>query len=235
MGTTAAASWITRSRNRLLVWGLQRVQRLLQAAWFGRWARFMLGPIVRLGLLWFVRAALADKLPESNPQIAQLSKQLREQFNSRLPHSEGKERDLVVIRTMTWGTAGIGVLILTAIITSHALTPALEVATTLFALSLPFLVVLGLLYALQSDPKTTPPTARAALFQVTLLYAAHLLFYLGLGAMIWSYDPRIAALFVIACYCAWQYVWRQFLQHGAAGLKPDAPRLEGESSGPPSP
>ena len=200
-----ASSWLTRSRNRALIWGLQRLQMLLKAAWFQRFAqRALIRPMVHVGLWLFVWAVFADKLPESTPQVAQLAKQLREQLNARLAHSEGNERDLAFVRTMTWGTAGAGVVILAAIITAHVPTPALTVATAAFAVSVPFLVVLGFLYALQSDPSSTPPTARSALFQVILLYAAHLLFYFGLAALFWSYDPRLAALFVIVCYLALQ-------------------------------
>jgi len=227
VGTTAA-SWITRSRNRALIWGLQRLQRLMQAAWFERWVKAaLIGPMVRLGLLWFVWAIFFGKVPESTPEIALLSKQVREQFNARLAHSEGTERDRVVAQTMTWGTAGIEVLILTAIITAHPPSLALEVATAALAVSVPFLVVLGFLYTLQSDPRTTPPTVKAAFFQAILLYAAHLLFYFVLAALLWSYDPRIAAVFVIACYMAWRYLQRHFApkptESDGAGDRPDEP------------
>jgi hypothetical protein len=201
-----ASSWFTRSRIRVRIWRLQLLSRFVKTAWF-RVA--VLHPAVRLRLLWFVWAIFFDRLPEtSNPQVATLQGELKARLDAPLAASEATERGRAVNQAMTWGTAGVGVVILIAIITAHALNPALETATAAFAVSVPFLVVLGFLYALQSDPKATPPTVRAALFQVTLLYAAHLLFYFGLAALLWSYDPRIAALFVVACYLALRYFRR---------------------------
>ena len=94
-------------------------------------------------------------------------------------------------------------------------------------MSVPFLVALGFLYATQSDPKATPPTVRAALAQALLLYAAHLLFYFALAALLWSYAPLIAAVFIIACYLAWQYLRRQFAPPPAESSVGDQPRPPG--------
>jgi hypothetical protein len=216
----AATSWVTRSRSRLLVWGLQRLQRLMQAAWFQTWLRTaVIRPVLLLAVMWLLWAVWRDRLPDGTPQIAQLRSQLKAQLDAPVSRRL-RDRERLVGQTMTWGTTGVGVVMLTAIITADALNPALGVATAAFAVSVPFLVVLGFLFLLQSDPQSPLPTVRTALLQTTLLHAAHLVFYFGFAALLWSYDPRIAALFVVACYLAWRYLQPFLLRHAASGAAP---------------
>lgn len=106
---------------------------------------------------------------------------------------EPPERDRALGQTMTWGTAGVGVVILTTVVAARTFNPATLVATAAFALAIPFLVVLGLAYAIQNDHKAArPPTTRDSILLINLIYAAQFVFYFGLAALLWGYDPRPA-------------------------------------------
>lgn len=76
-------------------------------------------------------------------------------------------------------------------------------------MSVPFLVAIGAAYALISDPTCVQPTKRQVLFLSVLLITVQIVFFVGFGAFLWSYNFRIAIVFIIAWYLAWRY-YRDF-------------------------
>jgi hypothetical protein len=218
--TPMASSWFARSGIRLRIWHLQLWLRVVQTTWF---KTIVIRPVVYVGLWWIVAAVLSAvflgrRLPEewsSNPQIAHKLTELRQKLDSRASRRL-TERERAIGQTITWGMAGVGVIILTTIVTARVFNPAIWVATAAFAVAVPFLVVLGAAGAIQNDPKSAPPTLRATLFLQASIFLAHLVFCSGLAALLWSYDARIAVIFVGACCMAWRYVQRFVAEHAAS-------------------
>jgi hypothetical protein len=166
----------------------------------------VLRPFVRIRLYWFILAVLLDRLPkgwEENPQIAQLMTDITAAWNARATRMN--ERGRAVDQTLTWGTAGGGVVILTAIVTTHNYSPATWVAAICLSLSVPFLLVLGAVSASQTDEKALPLTVRDMLVRTAALWVTHFIFYGGFAAFLWSYDARIAITLLAGSYLAWRY------------------------------
>jgi hypothetical protein len=142
--STAKVSWFRRSRIRVLIWLLQALQRIIQTAWFRAvLLRVVVRPALRVGAVWFIYALFFDRLPDSmsaNPQVAQLRMQVKAYLDARVRRGGASEGDRSFVRTMTWGTAGVGVVILTTIVAARVFSPAMLVATAAFALAIPFLV-----------------------------------------------------------------------------------------------
>jgi hypothetical protein len=197
---------------RLQLWFLRLLARVVAARWF---QDFALRPVIRVTvwvwLYWFAWAAIFDRLPkgfgESDPKIAQMMITLRAQRDARVAFSS-TDRDRAVNQAITWGTAGVGALILTTIVTTRIFNPAILIAAGCFSLSLPLLVVIGFLYALHADPKQEPPTLQDSLSLFFLLWTAHFIFDFGFAAFLWSYDFRVSIVFAIGCYIAWRYFRR---------------------------
>jgi hypothetical protein len=202
-------AWSTRSKTRLQIWFLQLLLRVVNASWF---QKGVLRPVVhitvRVAMYWFVWAVFFNRLPknfESNPQIAEQMEKLRTLWNSRGEPNSSLEKDQTLNQTLTWGTAGAGVVLLTAIVIDHKFSPAIWIATICFALAIPFLVVFGMVYGLLASPKQVPPTVREGVILTSSLYLVHLIFYIGLAAFLWNFDAKVSAIFVIGSFLAWRY------------------------------
>jgi hypothetical protein len=201
-------AWFKRSKTRLKIWFLQLLLRVVQASWF---QQGVLRPVVhitvRIAAYWLVWAFFFNRLPkhfESNPQIAQMMEQIRTLWHSRGEASSLKEKD-TTLKTITWGTAGAGVVILTAIVIDHKFSPAIWIATLCFTLAVPFLIMFGMVYGLLATPKQVPPTLREGVILVSSLYIVHLIFYVGLAAFLWNFDPKVSAIFLIGSFLALRY------------------------------
>jgi hypothetical protein len=197
-------------RRRLQIWYLRLLVRAVASSWFKKLLlRMVLRPLTRIGLYWFLLAAILDRLPkrwEENPQIAQGMAELRATWNARATAMNARGR--AIDQTLTWGTAGGGVVILTAIVTTHDHSPATCVAAICLSLSVPFLLVLGALFAFQTDENPLPLTVRDMLVRTATLWLTHFIFFAGLAAFLWSYDVRIAIVFLAGTYFAWRYFRR---------------------------
>jgi hypothetical protein len=210
---SAIKAWFTRSKIRLRNWFLQLLLRIVNAGWFQEKAFLpvfrKIAPILLIWILWlFIKRLPQD---ESNPQIIELTEQvqqLKALWNSRGEAGSSTETGWAFIQTITLGTAGVGFVILTAIVIDHKISPAIWVATICFVLAVPILVAFGMVYWLLASPKQVPPTVREAVILTISLYGALLIFYVGVAAFLWSFDPRITAIFIIGSFLAWRFfIW----------------------------
>jgi len=190
--------WYNRTSLKLRIWFLRQLWR----------AR----------LLRFILAVVVDRVPKqiaaSDPRLAQALTEVKASLDARF--ATGAARGQGFAQSITWGLAGVGVVILTAIVTTHSTGRAIVIAATCFSLSVPFLVVIGSAYVLIGDPLCVQPTKRQILFLTVLLLAVHIIFFTGLAAFLWSYDFRIAIVFIIACYLAWRYYLYFSVKHLSA-------------------
>jgi cadmium resistance protein CadD (predicted permease) len=126
------------------------------------------------------------------------------------------ERNRAYIRAMTWSVAGVGVVILAAIAVNHPAHPptSLLVAAACFALSVPLLIVLGLIQQVQADPKAQRPTVSQLLWAFTRVLLALLLFLVGFIALLWSFSRIAALLCVLGWYWGWGYLRKAMVTSG---------------------
>jgi hypothetical protein len=204
---------------------LQLLLRVLNTRPF-RWAmRTVLLPIVTVWLVKFLVTALYGTpriRAEPGSQVEQLLRDLQAKKSTRLS-APSDDRDRPINQTITWGPAGAAVLILAAIVTSSKLGPALLMASGCFALAIPLLVVVGLVYASRIATTSEPLTVQEVLNVATLQHAAHFVWFLGFATLLWSYDWRVSICFVVGCYLAWR-CFRAFIR--------PSPSPKSENAGP---
>ena len=213
-------SWFRKLSARLHIWFLRLTLRILQSSWF---QKMVFRPFLRIGLYWFMLTVMLDRLPkgwEENSKIAQIMAELRATWNARA--NRMNERGRAVDQTLTWGVAGGGVVMLTAIVVAHTFSRATWVAAICLSLSIPFLIVLGAISAFQTDKETFPLTVREMMIRSAALWIVQIIFYTGLIAFLWSYDARIAIAFLGGSYLAWRYFRRIAMKyHGRPQNKAD--------------
>jgi hypothetical protein len=188
--------------------------RFVQSGWF----ETLLRPVVRMLRYYAIWAVIFDRIPTSitdaNPNIAKAIAELRAKQNERV-QAVGTDRDIdrnrAVDQAMTWGVAGVGVIILTAIIAGHISSPSssssisLWIATACFSFSVPFLIVLGIICLAQSDPKSSRPTVRQVIGVSSSIWMAQFVFAVRFAAFLWSYSPITTLIFVFGCFRARRY------------------------------
>jgi hypothetical protein len=204
--------WVKRLLARLAIWTLGLLQRLVKTRGFQlvvilpiAWTR------VLYRLTWLTFTVLFGRIPNElraiDPEIAESLNQIERARQAPITGSIARYR--TVTQSITWGLAGVGVVILTTIVTGHmAIAPAILVATACFSLSVPFLVIFGVASAFQAEG--TRPTVHQTLVLQSLIFVAHLIFYVGFAAFLWSFDARISVVFIISCYLAWRF-FRRFV------------------------
>jgi hypothetical protein len=213
-------SWFRKLSARLHIWFLRLTLRILQTS---RFQKIVFRPFLRIGLYWFMLTVMLDRLPkgwEENPKIAHLMAQLRATWNGQANWMNDRGR--AVDQTLTWGVAGGGVVMLTAIVIAHTFSRATWVAAICLSLSIPFLIVLGAIPAFQTDEQAFPLSVRDMLIRTAALWLTQFIFYTGLIAFLWSYDDRVAIAFLAGSYLAWRYFRRIVTKyHGLPKNKTD--------------
>lgn len=145
----------------------------------------------------------ADRM---NAMMALLIARVREERSSPANAGIITERDRAVIQSMTWGTAGAAVLIVVAIATSSKqfTGPAISVAAAFFAAAIPLLIAFGFAFAHQWDPVRAPPTPQERGNLGRLIITGQFLFASGIASLLWSFDPRVFAVFLVAWFLGWR-------------------------------
>jgi hypothetical protein len=206
-GEATVRNFFRRAIDRTRDWSLRMLLHFAQSGWL----ETLLRPFGVLAAYWFMWAVLFGHLPkrmvEADSDFAKKMAELREQRVQAI----STDRDRAYGRTVTWGLAGVGVVILTAIVANNLAKPAasatsssLWLAAASFAFAVPLLIMLGLIYLSQAEPKSPRPTARQALSIAASIWVAQLIFILGFTAFLWSFSPIISLIFLLSCYRAWR-------------------------------
>jgi hypothetical protein len=170
--------------------------------------RWLLRLVCRLALYGFAFMVVFGYKPKIKPepasQLALEWDQIQKLRDAPVDAVTDRYRD--TMRAMTWGTAVTAVLILTAIATNSKPSPstALQVAAALFALATPFLIMLGVVFNSHADAKEPRPTWQQTFNITAAIYGTQFVFGLGIVALLWSFDWRVAVAFLIAVYFAWR-------------------------------
>jgi len=181
---------------------LQFLQRMLNSPRFRRFMLIVIRPFLYALLLGFGVAVVFGYTPKKidpESKTAQLWRDIQATRSQRITVANVKDRDRALSQTTTWGMAGLGVLLLAAILTSPKSGAAVSIAIGCFAISVPLLVALGALSWLHFDEKGVPPTAQEIIYTTALTHMGQFLFCVGLGALVWSYDARAAIVFLVGC------------------------------------
>lgn len=235
-GTATAvfvATWIPFKRigAKLVLKILLHLQRTIQTTTFQKRVlpavlRPILYPIIRVALIWFLWTAFTnpDKLkfpnPESNETFSQINTmldQIKASFEQRVsgPPANENERDrgIAVSRAMTWGMAGVAIILLTTVILgTHPTTDrAALVAAACFAYAIPTLIACGFIQVSHTDTSILPPTVREAVNVTFKMHLAQFFVCIGVVAMLWSYDPIVSGIFMVAVYWAYRQINRAML------------------------
>jgi hypothetical protein len=200
-------SLLTRLRARVLIIVLKLTQRIVLSRFF----RIVLVPVlIVFRLVWAVRIVFGHSpvidVPGNSAITAELATMIAKLEESRRTRVIGEmtDRGRDLVQTMTWGTAGVAVLILVAIATSSKTFtgPSMTIAAGCFAVSVPLFISFGFAFAHQWDPGRDPPTTQEVLNLNALIYGGQFLFALGLASLLWSFDYRVSLAFLVACCLA---------------------------------
>jgi hypothetical protein len=193
-------------RRRLHIASLQLLIRIIKTRWF---RMLILRPPLLIYAFYRVFAlgfGAKIRVPATaDAKTLELVSQLEASRSARMKTDLLTDTDRTLLRALTWGVAGVAVIILTTVITTEKSSPSLWLACACFALATPVLVVLGIAASYHADPNKTPPTVQEGVNLHGSIFAADLVFCLGFAALLWSYDPRISGLFVAGCWIAWRY------------------------------
>lgn len=259
--TTAVfvATWVPFKRigARLFLKMLLRLQCMVQTPAFQKRVlpavlRPILYPLVRAALLWFLWMVFTnpDKLrfpnPQANETFAQINTMLDqlkvsfEQRSSGPPANESeRDRGIALSRAMTWGMAGVAIILLTTVVLgTHPTTDlAALVAAACFAYAIPTLIACGFIQVSHTDASILPPTVREALSVTFKMHLAQFFVCVGVAAMLWSYDPIVSGVFMLAVYWAYRQINKAMQarvnkpKEGPAALsRPAQPQDKGLSS-----
>jgi hypothetical protein len=176
--------------------------------------RFVNSGAFRLPLMTFLHVWLryrmyslafgaSPKALTANPQTAPFMRQLEALRNTPIQVAAVPDTQNRLMQALTWGVASFALIALIQIVTQQPahISPARWVACGCFALVTPWLAALGFAAHDYMDPQR-PPTAQQMLNMHASIYAALLIFCLGLASLLWSYNPSIAGIFVLSCFVA---------------------------------
>jgi hypothetical protein len=205
----------------LLIWSLGMLQRTLNSYWF---KQIVLPPVGRM-LSCYVVLLVAYQLIKTgtietgDPRVTLGISELKVHFNVRLDGGGHADRNHGVTQPMTWGLAGVAVVLLLTIVAYHLPGPAIQTAAYCFSVAVPILVLFGILTALQTDPQR-PPTLKAVILVNFPIQLAQVLFAVGFAAFLWSYDPRVATVFAMSCGLALRVFQKLSADHFAGPSVP---------------
>lgn len=253
------ATWLPFKRIglKLLLKVLLGVQRIVQTSTFQK--RVLpavllpvLRPLIRAALAWFVWKLFTDpdrlrfpnpeaheKFSEINTMLDQVKASFDRKLTGTAPNEYEKDRTIAVNRAMTWGVAGVAIVLLTTVIVAtHPPTDkAALVAAACFAYAIPTLIACGFIQVSYSDTSIERPTVREVLSVTHRIYLALFFVFVGLAAMLWSYDPIVSVVFVFAVYWAYQLISRALKVRVAkpteGSAKPPPQFSQDENAGPP--
>ena len=96
------------------------------------------------------------------------------------------------------------------------------------------IIACGFIQVSHTDTSILPPTVREALSVTFKMHLAQFLVCAGLAAMLWSYDPIVSGIFVVAVYWAYRLINKAMLarvnkpkEEPAAVSQPAQPQDEG--------
>jgi hypothetical protein len=211
-------------RRTLLIWSLHLLQRAINNYWLQQMVlRPVVLPLRYLGLLLIAREAYKTGTIEStDPKAAEMLAGIKAGWNARISSGEHANTYGAMGQAMTWGLAGVAVVLLTTIVAYRLSGPAIYVAAGCFALATPILLVFGLLSALR------PPTVKATVLVHVPVTLAQEIVGVGFAAFLWSYQPWISALFMMSCGVAWRLFQKIHTDHFATppdprGITPAGP------------
>jgi hypothetical protein len=147
-------------------------------------------------------------------RVTQEISHLKVRFMARLNAGDHSDRNVGVTQAMTWGLAGVAVVLLLTIVSYRLPGPAIRIATYCFSLAIPILILFGILAALQTDPQRAP-TLKAIILVHFLIQVAQVVFAVGFAAFLWSYDPWAATIFGMGCGLTLRLFQKLFANHFA--------------------
>lgn len=206
---------------RLLIALLENLRRIVQRIILSRPFRWVLMPVIYVGLIVYVLRLAAGRtpriqLPPDSPraqEVAKLIAQLEASRKAPIQRRPLTEGDLALVKSLTWGTAGVAIVILVAIVTStKTFGPAMLIAAGCFAVIVPLLTAFGFAHMHQLDPTTPACTTQECINLFGLIYACQLLFAVGLGALLWDFNAGVSIAYFVACYLG-RRVYNNFVLH----------------------
>jgi hypothetical protein len=201
----------------VLIGFLGLLQRVVSNYWF---KEIVLPPVGRM-LACYVILLAAYKLIKTgtieigDPRVTQGIADLKVRWNARISGGDHTSRGHGVGQAMTWGLAGVAVVLLMTIVAYHMSGPAIRIAASCFSLAVPVLILFGILAALQTDPQYRPTVKAMVLVQAPILLA-QLIFGFGFAAFLWSYDPGVATIFAMGCGLALRLFQKLATDHFAS-------------------
>jgi hypothetical protein len=176
--------------------------------------RFVMPPLMAVGyVIYACIHAFGPRrkfdVPSGGPvhlsEWAELAARIQESKDGP-QRKEISEEHRARMQSMTWGTAGAAVVILVAIATSSKafVGPAITIAAMCFAFTIPLLIVFGFAISHHLNPARPPPEPTESSNATYLILAAQFVFAVGIGALLWSFDIKVALAFMVACCLAWR-------------------------------
>ncbi len=196
-------------------WLLRLLLRAFQCRWFQKMA---IRPTVLTGLLWITCAIVLDKVPAriatGNPRAAQTLVKLNEALNRRV-NPVWTDQDHALSQALTWGSAGLGVVILLTIVAARVFNTATYIATACFGVTVPMFIALGFAYQTQTRSLNAPPMVRDVIVLYARVFFVNAIFFFGFAALLWGYNYVISTFFIVGCILSARYS-KKFAARNAA-------------------
>jgi hypothetical protein len=180
-------------------------------------------PFAYAFMTWATWKALTKPEALGDLKTNKMVAELRASLEQRVAGYSTNEQAAELNRALTWGTAGAALVLLTTVILVDHRTETAALAAACFALAIPMLIACGFAQSSHMDQTIQPPTVRETLRVLNTMVAAQFIVCIGVVALLWSYDSKVAAAFIVGCYLAVRFVTRAL--KGRTGMqKPtDAP------------
>lgn len=212
---------------RLLIWSLHLLQRTVNNYWIQQVA---LRPVAVMLSYWVIlriarEAYKTGTIEGIDSKAAEMLANVKTGWNTRLSTPDRANGQEAMGQAMTWGLAGVAVVLLATIVAYRMPGTAVHIAAGCFALATPILLAFGLLSALG------PPTVKAAVFVHAPVQFAQQIVGVGFAAFLWSYHPWISAIFMMGCGVAWRLFQKIHADH--FGPAPDPRGITPSGQAPP--
>jgi hypothetical protein len=172
----------------------------------------------------------SDKTTVANAAWASIKERWRRQVRD-VPIDENSR---LLAQRVTWGLAGVAVLFIASIVGGNLQSAGARVALSLFAISVPLLVLSGVLFQWSTDPAHEPPEVGWVIKTGAIWLAALLAVGGGMFVLLMTYNTAVGILFASAMVFAYRTYLRfaKHLKRKSGAVEPVAPTIVAATSEP---
>jgi hypothetical protein len=124
--------------------------------------------------------------------------------------AEFSKKNAGEMRAYTFGLSGVGILLISALITTNGRGEPTWLALAAFVFSVPLLIAVGFMFDFMFAQSPTSISVRAVAKPFFFWALGVVIFVFGLACLLWSYDATIGIIFILAIIFAHR-VWSRYM------------------------